>query len=165
MVSPVKKILLFLSCIFLWACTPAEWSSYSLADGAIVMGFPQVPQAEQQSLELAGLSVRFESQVLHQGEQVYRLNYYPLSADDDGEQLLQALLLNTQKVLQLPEETTLHKVHDYQLSNTLSQAGKNNSVKARIVLNHKFLIFAYAFTNQEHQSADADKFLQGLILK
>ena len=165
MLSPIKKFFLFLSCAFLWACTPAEWPSYTVADGAITLSLPQAPQTEQQTLELVGRSVKFESQVLHQGEQVYRLNYYPLSSEDDAEQILQALLLYTQKILQLPEETKLQKVHDYQLSNTLSQAGKNNSVKVRIVLNQKFLIFSYAFTNQESQAADADKFLQSLVLK
>lgn len=159
----MKKLLLMLSCLFLLACTP-EWSVFQFANGVISVSLPKEPQANQQTIELGGQAVNFESQLLNVGEQVYRLNYYQLSTQDDGEQLLRDLLLYTQKVLHLPEDATLQATHDYRLTNIITSVGKHNTIKTRVLLDKGYLVFAYVFNNSNKQFEDAERFLNSITL-
>ena len=72
------------------------------------------------------------------------------------------LLVYTQKILQLSEDDTLDKVHDDRLSNILSHAGKSNTINVRIILNKDYLMFAYAFSNMDDKTGDAEKFLNSV---
>ena len=162
MVLSVKNLFLLLTCLFLYACTPAQWPAYTFANGAISVSLPQAPHAEPQVLQLGERSIAFEGQVYTQGEQVYRLNYYRLRPQDNAQQLVKDLLVYTQKILQLSEDDTLDKVHDYRLSNILSHAGKSNTINVRIILNKDYLMFAYAFSNMDDKTGDAEKFLNSV---
>ena len=162
MITSVKNLFFLLICLFLYACTPVQWQEYHFANGAVSVSLPQAPKAEPQVLQLGEKSVPFEGQVYTQGEQVYRLNYYCLMPQDNAQQLVSDLLVYTQKILQLPEDKTLQNPHDYRLSNTLSHAGKSNTVKVRIISDNKYLVFAYVFTTIDNKKDDAERFLENV---